>query len=58
MSLTKCDECGYEITMKTNTCPICGESISRAPSGFQRLIYRIILILLAIYIFLAAMKYF
>lgn len=58
MSLTKCDECGYEITMKTNTCPICGEPIKRGIGGFGRMIFRIILILLAIYVFLTAMKYF
>ena len=57
MPITKCDECGYEISIKTDTCPNCGESIRRGTSSFWIFIRRIILIIFALYIFLAALKY-
>ena len=58
MDITKCDECGYEISIRTDTCPNCGDSIIRKVSTIWTIIRRIVLIMFAIYIFLSAMKYF
>jgi len=58
MDIAKCEECGYEITLKTDTCPMCGESVNRGGSTFKRLIFRLILILLILYIFLTSVRMF
>lgn len=35
MSLTKCQECGNEVSTKAKTCPKCGAKVKK-PSGFGR----------------------
>jgi RNA polymerase subunit RPABC4/transcription elongation factor Spt4 len=57
MSITKCDECGYEISIKTDTCPNCGDRITRKVSTVWAIARRFILIIFAIYIFISAIKY-
>jgi hypothetical protein len=42
MKVTKCDDCGYEIGMKTDTCPSCGERIGIRVGGLKGLFRRII----------------
>ena len=57
MNVTKCEECGYEITMKTDRCLNCGEKISRLkPSTLKKYVRRVFFILFAIYILLSALK--
>jgi len=58
MKITKCDYCGYEITMKTSTCPSCGEKIGIKIGGIKGLTRRIILFLMALYIIYSAIKFF
>ncbi len=58
MNLTKCEECGYEITVKTNTCINCGEKIGEPKPGIIKVFMRrIIFIIFAIYILLSALKF-
>ncbi|MGB2691402.1 MAG: hypothetical protein WBB48_05800 [Thermodesulfobacteriota bacterium] len=57
MNTTKCDNCGFEITMKTNTCPSCGEKIGTKLGG-KSLSSRIIFFLMAVYIIYSAIKIF
>jgi DNA-directed RNA polymerase subunit RPC12/RpoP len=58
MNLTKCEECGYEITVKTNTCINCGEKIGKLkPGKIKVFMKRIIFIIFAIYILLSALKF-
>ncbi len=57
MTITKCDECGYEISIKTDTCPNCGDRITRKVSTVWAIARRFILIIFAIYIFISAIKY-
>ena len=58
MNLTKCEECGYEITVKTNTCINCGEKIGELKPGIIKVFMRrIIFIIFAIYILLSALKF-
>ncbi len=58
MTITKCDECGYEISLKTDICPNCGDSINRKVSKVWTIITRFILLIFAIYIFISAIKEF
>ncbi len=59
MNVIKCEECGFEISMKTSTCFNCGEKLTKAGKsrimGFFR---RVAFILFAIYILLTALKIF
>jgi DNA-directed RNA polymerase subunit RPC12/RpoP len=58
MNLTKCEECGYEITVKTNTCINCGEKIGKLKPGRIKIFLRsIIYLLIAAYILLSALKF-
>ncbi len=57
--VVRCDECGYEATVKTDVCLSCGERIqSRIKGGVKGLIRSIILIAIAIYILLSSFKVF
>jgi DNA-directed RNA polymerase subunit RPC12/RpoP len=58
MKVTKCDDCGYEITMKTDTCPSCGERIGIKVGGMGGFLRRIIFFLMALYIIYSAIKFF
>lgn len=58
MKTSKCGECGYEISIKTDTCPNCGEPMGIKIGGFKGLVSRIILILMAVYILYSAIKVF
>jgi len=58
MNITKCDYCGYEITMKTDTCPSCGERIGIKVGGIKGLFRRIIFFIMALYIIYSAVKIF
>lgn len=57
MTVTKCDECGYEISIKTDTCPNCGDRITRTVSTVWTIIRRFILIMFAAYILISAIKF-
>lgn len=57
--VTRCEECGYETTAKTDICLSCGESIrGRTKSGVRGLLRSLVLIAVAIYILLSAFKVF
>jgi len=57
MNLTKCEECGYEITVKTNTCINCGEKIGKLKPGKLKVFLRgIIYLLIAVYVLLSALN--
>jgi len=56
LDVTKCKECGYEIGIKTDTCPGCGEKIGTDLGGIKGLIRRIAIIIFAIYILLSALR--
>ena len=57
MNVTKCEECGYEISLKTDTCLNCGVKIGKAKKGGRKSLFRrIVFIIIAIYILLAALK--
>ncbi|MEQ9619113.1 MAG: hypothetical protein RIG61_08070 [Deltaproteobacteria bacterium] len=58
MKTTKCEHCGYEIGMKIDRCPNCGERIGISVGGVKRLLTRIILLLIALYIIYSAVKVF
>ncbi|MFA9408456.1 MAG: hypothetical protein ACERKJ_06430 [Candidatus Dadabacteria bacterium] len=58
MNITKCNDCGYEITMKTDTCPSCGERIGIKVVGIKGLFSRIIFFIMAVYIIYSAVKIF
>ncbi|MGI9533814.1 MAG: hypothetical protein ACR2NW_02590 [Thermodesulfobacteriota bacterium] len=59
MNVTKCEECGYEISLKTDTCLNCGVKIGRIKKGGRTGFFRrIVFIIIAIYILLAALKIF
>lgn len=58
MKVTKCDQCGYEIGMKTDRCVNCGEPIGISVGRVKRLLTRIILVLIALYIIYSAVKVF
>ena len=55
---TICGECGYESTMKTDTCPGCGEKIRRRSGGFRGLIRSVLFLLIALYVLFSAFKEF
>lgn len=57
MTVTRCDECGYEISIKTDYCPNCGDTIKTNASAFWSVVRRLILILFAIYIFISAIRF-
>lgn len=57
MTVTRCDECGYEISIKTDTCPHCGDVMTKKVSTAWTIIRRLLLIILAAYIFISAIKY-
>ena len=57
MNVTKCEECGYEISLKTDTCLNCGIRIGKIGKGGVRGFFRrSVFIIIAIYILLAALK--
>ena len=57
--VTRCEECGYETTAKTDICLSCGERIQRRMKGGVRgLLRSVILIAIAAYILLSAFKVF
>lgn len=56
--ITKCDNCGFEISMKTDTCPSCGERMGIKVGGKKSLSSRIIFFLMAVYIIYSAIKIF
>ena len=56
MEITKCKECGHEISIKTSICPGCGENIGIEIGGFKGLIRRFFLLILALYILLTALN--
>ena len=57
MNVTKCDECGYEISLKTKNCLNCGVRIGKVQKGGLRTFFRrSVFIIIAIYILLAALK--
>jgi hypothetical protein len=58
MKVTKCESCGYEITMKIDTCPSCGEKIGIKVGGMGGFLRRIIFFLMALYIIYSAIKFF
>lgn len=58
MKVTKCDQCGYEIGMKTDKCVNCGEPVGISVGGWKGLLTRIILILMILYIIYSAVKVF
>lgn len=59
MNVTKCEECGYEISIKTDRCLNCGEKISKLkPGKIKSYTRRVLFILFAIYILLSALKIF
>ncbi|TFG76900.1 MAG: hypothetical protein E4H21_05110 [Thermodesulfobacteriales bacterium] len=58
MNITKCNDCGYEITMETDTCPSCGERIGIKVGGIKGLFSRIIFFIMAVYIIYSAVKIF
>ncbi len=58
MKITKCDECGYEVSVKTDTCPNCGESIGVRIGGISGLLKRLIYFIMALYIMYSAIKFF
>ena len=58
MKTSKCNECGYEISIKTDTCPNCGEPMGIKLGGFSGLLSRIILVLMAAYILYSAFELF
>lgn len=59
MHVTKCEECGCEITLKTDRCLNCGEKISTVSTslvkGFTR---KLVFILAAVYMLLTAIATF
>lgn len=58
MKVTKCGECGYEISIKTDTCPNCGEDIGIRIGGFRGLLRRLFILVIAAYIILEAVLIF
>lgn len=56
--VTKCRECGYEIDMKVDRCPNCGEPIGISVGGFRGLLVRILFFLLALYVIYSAITFF
>ena len=57
MHVTKCDKCGYEIGMKTDSCANCGEPVGLKVSGSGKI--RIVLLIIAIvYIIRLALRFF
>lgn len=60
MHLTKCEECGYEITMKTKNCLNCGERIGglKKPGlkSFRGIVRAIFFILFAAYMLFTALQ--
>jgi len=57
MNITKCNECGYEISVRTSSCPGCGEKIGVDIGGFKGLIRRFFILLLALYVLLSALSF-
>lgn len=57
MKVTKCECCGYEISMKTDTCPSCGERIGIKVGGIGGFLRRTIFFLMAAYIIYSAFKF-
>lgn len=53
---TTCGECGYGGTIKTDTCPGCGERIRRRSGGFRGLLRSILFLLIALYVLFSAFK--
>jgi len=58
MKVTKCDYCGFEISMETGTCPSCGERTGIKVGGMRGFLRRIIFFLMAVYIIYSAIKFF
>lgn len=59
MNVIKCEECGYEISLKTDTCFNCGEKLTKSgKSGIRGFFRRSAFIIFAIYILLSALKIF
>lgn len=58
MKITKCEYCGFEISMKTDICPSCGEKLGIKLRGGNRLTTRIIFFLMALYVIYEAVKFF
>jgi len=56
MSVTKCEECGYEIGIKIDQCPGCGDKIVSDIGRITGLIRRILILLFALYILLSALR--
>lgn len=53
--ITKCTECGYEISISTSHCPGCGERIGIELGGIRGFLKRMLIIILVIYILLGAL---
>lgn len=59
MKTTKCEECGFEISIKSNICLNCGERIHKPTSNkFVGIIKRIIFIIFALYMLLSGLNVF
>ncbi|NIP30117.1 MAG: hypothetical protein GTO02_08175 [Candidatus Dadabacteria bacterium] len=59
MPVTKCEECGFEISMKSDICLNCGEKIYKiSKGGIKSLIRRIIFVIIALYMLLSGLKVF
>ena len=58
MKTSKCTECGYEISLKTDTCPNCGEAMGVKIGGLKGFLIRVILLIMAAYILYSAIKVF
>ncbi len=57
MNLTKCEECGYEISLKTDTCLNCGVNLKKnKKGGIRSLLRRIIIVIIVIQILITVLK--
>ena len=57
MQTTKCEECGFEISIKSKICLNCGEKIYKIGSNrIGNIIKRIVFIILAIYMLLSGLN--
>jgi len=57
MDVTKCEECGYEISIKTDRCPNCGERIGVNIGGALKFVRRLIFLLMTLYIVYTVFKF-
>lgn len=56
MKVTKCEECGFEISVKTDACFNCGEKLTQTKnSGVRGFLKKVALILFAVYMLLSAL---